>query len=87
MAEEKKFIGKYETILDHNPTPKEFEDIVGCSWSDRFEYSEHIGRSTPHAGWGCIKELFLKRGDHETAKKYSKIPKWEIEATYFDLSL
>jgi hypothetical protein len=28
MAGKKKFIGKYETILDHNPTPKEFEEVI-----------------------------------------------------------
>lgn len=87
MAEQKNFIGKYETILDHDPTPEEFEKITGCSWADRFEYVEHIGRTTPHNDWDNIEELYLTRGDKEKAKKYSKIPQCEIEATYFDLSL
>lgn len=83
----KKFIGKYETILDHNPTPQEFEEITGFTWHDRFEFLAIANSGTPHSDWSSIEQLYSIRGDDETAKEYSKIPEWEIEATYFDLSL
>lgn len=87
MAEGKKFIGKYETILDHNPTPEEFETITGFTWADRFEFLSVANSGTPHSDWSSIQRLYSLRGDKDTANKFSKIPKWEIEATYFDLSL
>ena len=81
----KRFVGKYETILDHNPTPEEFEEIVGVDWEDRLEFIQIINTMTPHAGWVDISFLYEKRGHLEMAKTYDKpLPKWELERTFID---
>lgn len=64
----KRFVGKYETILDHNPTPEEFEEITGFEWDERLEFIQIINTMTPHAGWVDISFLYEKRGYLEMAK-------------------
>ena len=81
----KRFVGKYETILDHNPTPEEFEEITGIDWEDRLLLIEINDTKTPHAGWIDISFLYEKRGNLEMAKKYDNpLPKWELERTFID---
>lgn len=87
MAEQKKFIGKYETILDHNPTPKEFEEITKLPWNRRFEFVEFFNGSTPHSGWSGIRRLYELRGDKKNAERYRNIPNEDYEAGHFDISL
>jgi hypothetical protein len=81
----KRFVGKYETILDHNPTPEEFEEITGIDWEDRLLLIEINDTKTPHAGWIDISFLYEKRGDLEMAKKYDKpLPQWELNRQIID---
>lgn len=54
----KKFVGKYETILDHNPTLEEFEEITGIDWEDRLLLIEINDTKNPHAGWIDISFLY-----------------------------
>jgi hypothetical protein len=81
----KRFVGKYETILDHNPTPEEFEEITGFEWDERLEFIQIMNTMTPHAGWYKISLLYEKRGDLEMAKKYDKpLPQWELNRQIID---
>jgi hypothetical protein len=81
----KRFVGKYETILDHNPTPEEFEEITGFEWDERLEFIQIMNTMTPHAGWIDISFLYEKRNDLEMAKKYDKpLPQWEKNREIID---
>lgn len=81
----KRFVGKYETILDHNPTPEEFEEITGFEWDERLEFIQIMNTTTPHAGWIDISFLYEKRNDLEMAKKYDKpLPQWEKNREIID---
>ena len=81
----KRFVGKYETILDHNPTPEEFEEITGFEWDERLEFIQIMNTMTPHAGWIDISFLYEKRNDLEMAKKYDKpLPQWELNRQIID---
>lgn len=86
MSEEKKFVCKYESILDHNVTPKEFEEITKFPWRNRFEFIEIVNGSMPHWGWTLISQLYKMRGENDKAEKYSHVPKNEIEFYHFDIA-
>lgn len=71
MAENKDFIWKYESILDHNPTREEFEKVTGFKWEDRLEYLQSCV-FCDEAGARGIEVLFFERGEKELSRKYGE---------------
>lgn len=68
--EKKQFVGKYESIFDHDVTPEEFKQITG--FTNRDEYLRSIVFSK-YAGCPDIFHLYALRGNNEEAKRYSAL--------------
>lgn len=70
--EKKQFVGKYESIFDHNVTPEEFKYLTGCT--NRDEYLRAIVFSK-YSGCQDIYRLYALRKNYEEAKRYSTLAK------------
>lgn len=86
MAEEtKKWIGEFESVLDHDITPEDFEKLTSFKWSERFDYLHYIVTSE-FAGCYDIAELYSNFPNINGEKPFSHERNESLAAKYAELA-
>lgn len=67
---DKKFVAKFESLLDHNPTDSEFKKLTGYNLNSYGINHYKNGLSAAFMGYADIGYLYLLRNDFSMFKKY-----------------